>query len=262
MAEASVDDCDMAKDADEAGASDPYARRAYGLDSYIHRWMRKPVVDPIPVFSVRIRTRLLAAVAKLEGATKVDLSEMLGNNGPALGTTDLVAMRVLRIERVGRRVHVMFNSGHPAHREIFALATAMIPFCNLVPTAAPRILADIPRPKVQEDISHIAPTLFGYETRSEVLHLLACLGEATAAELLDLIPGKKFSAIWIALRSLERWGLVRIRSEGRHRPASLDPRFPAHREFKAALDRFNEIYPSFKARARLFRRIPRDTMSR
>jgi hypothetical protein len=225
--------------------------------------MRKPVTAPAPVFGDQKRTRLLAAIAKLGSATEADLAQVLDHPSGKVNVERLIALRVVsRVPISHNTFLIRFNTAHPAHAQILRLARAMIPYCTVRAYWGPKRPRDVSPPKEPEDLSGIPPTLFGRDTRSQVLHLLAVLREATAADIVELVPGKRWYMVWWTLRSLERWGMVRIRYDGHNCPASLNPSFPVYREFKAALDRFNEIYPGFKARARFFRRVPRDTESR
>ena len=81
-----------------------------------------------------------------------------------------------------------------------------------------------------------APKLFGSSRRTEVLILLALLGESYPAELIRLLAATKASVLQI-LDGLELEGVVASRPLGRTRRIALDPRYFAARELRALLEK-------------------------
>jgi DNA-binding transcriptional ArsR family regulator len=227
--------------------------------------MRKPVVGPAPVFGEQAATRILACVAIEEGLTLAEVGRCVDRENPHKVTSRLESLKVLSFKRVAHLKHLWLNKAHPAYAEIRNLALAMAPYCNLTesgPGSRVRMGPSTPPDFLDGDLANVPQTLFGREAKKPVLLLLALLPEATVTDLVEIIPGKRWKAVWEAVRSLERWGMVRVRRDGKDRLASLDPAFHAFTEFKAALLKFTEIYASHKAYARMFRRVARDTNAR
>ena len=81
-----------------------------------------------------------------------------------------------------------------------------------------------------------APKLFGSPRRTEVLLLLALLGESYPAELTRLLRATKASILQI-LDALELEGVLASRQLGRTRRVALDPRYFAAKELQALLDK-------------------------
>jgi DNA-binding transcriptional ArsR family regulator len=103
-----------------------------------------------------------------------------------------------------------------------------------------------------------ASSPFGGETRTRLLVALRLLDESYPRELARLL-GVSLSSVQQAVRSLERDGLVAVRTMGRTRLARIDPRYFARRELLAFLGRLAEAdLPLAKALA-AHRRRPRLT---
>jgi hypothetical protein len=100
------------------------------------------------------------------------------------------------------------------------------------------------------------PPLFGSSRRTEVLVLLALLGESYPAELERLLAVGKATVLQI-VDGLEREGIVASRALGRTRRLSLDPRWYAAKELLALLERVAEGNPKLVALAEGQRRRPR-----
>lgn len=75
---------------------------------------------------------------------------------------------------------------------------------------------------------------FGPQTRTRLLVALSLLGESYPREMARLL-GVSLSTVQKALASLERDGLVAVRSVGRTRVARIDPCYFARRELLAYL---------------------------
>jgi DNA-binding transcriptional ArsR family regulator len=99
---------------------------------------------------------------------------------------------------------------------------------------------------------------FGGETRTRLLVALRLLDESYPRELARLL-GVSLSSVQQAVRSLERDGLVAVRTMGRTRLARIDPRYFARRELLAFLGRLAEADLSLAAVAAAHRRRPRRT---
>lgn len=76
--------------------------------------------------------------------------------------------------------------------------------------------------------------LFGSVRRTEVLELLALLGESFPAEVARLLKARPYSIQQI-LDSLEEEGVTVSRKLGLERRVTLNPRYPAHEELRAVL---------------------------
>jgi predicted transcriptional regulator len=100
------------------------------------------------------------------------------------------------------------------------------------------------------------PPLFGSSRRTEVLVLLALLGESYPAELERLLGVGKATVLQI-VDGLERDGIVASRALGRTRRLSLEPRWYAAKELLALLERVAQACPNLVALAEGQRRRPR-----
>ena len=98
--------------------------------------------------------------------------------------------------------------------------------------------------------------LFGSRRRTEVLVLLALIGESYPTELARLLGARLF-AVQAIVDSLESEGIVVTRLMGRVRRVSLDPRFYARRELNALLLRLAEGEPDLQQLAERRRARPR-----
>lgn len=98
--------------------------------------------------------------------------------------------------------------------------------------------------------------LFGTRTRTDILVLLAHLGETHASELARLL-GVRLSTAQNALDSLEAAGIVAGAVRGRERRVQLDPRFFARDELRSLLERMAEHDPQIQERVASVRRRPR-----
>jgi len=78
--------------------------------------------------------------------------------------------------------------------------------------------------------------LFGNPTRTNILLILGLVGESHASELGRLI-GTSASNIGKALDALEQAGVIARVAVGRSNRVSLDPRYYAHRELRALLEK-------------------------
>ena len=99
---------------------------------------------------------------------------------------------------------------------------------------------------------------FGSSTRTRALIALQLLGESYARELARLLNAP-LSGVQMALRTLERDGIVVARNVGRTRVYQLSPRYFAARELAAYLARLAEVEPEIRAATDLLRRRPRRT---
>ena len=99
---------------------------------------------------------------------------------------------------------------------------------------------------------------FGSQNRTRLLVALRLLDESYARELARVL-GSPLSSVQQAVASLERDGLVAVRSMGRTRVARIDPRYFARRELLAYLDRLSEADAALKTAVADLRRRPRRT---
>lgn len=99
---------------------------------------------------------------------------------------------------------------------------------------------------------------FGPQTRTRLLVALSLLDESYPREMARLL-GVSLSAVQKALASLERDGLVAVRSVGRTRVARIDPRYFARQELLAYLERLAEADPDLARSVSSLRRRPRRT---
>ena len=98
--------------------------------------------------------------------------------------------------------------------------------------------------------------LFGTGTRTNVLLLLALLGESHARELGRLL-GAAPSNVIKAIDSLEQAGVVCGVLEGRTRRVSLNPRFPYKSELVPLLEKMASSHPGLVEAVSELRRRPR-----
>lgn len=98
--------------------------------------------------------------------------------------------------------------------------------------------------------------VFGTRTRSNVLVLIAMLGESHASELARLL-GKRLYTVQNALDTLEQAGLVVGIVEGRERRVRLNARFYARDELRALLDKMAVHESELQRRIAEIRRRPR-----
>ena len=102
---------------------------------------------------------------------------------------------------------------------------------------------------------------FGSQTRTRVLLVLSLLEQSYARELARVLRSS-LSLVQKALLSLEKDGLVAIRSVGRTRVVTLSPRYFARRELRAFLNRLAEPDDRLKKAVSTLRRRPRRTGKR
>lgn len=99
---------------------------------------------------------------------------------------------------------------------------------------------------------------FGSSTRTRALIALQMLGESYARELARLLDAP-LSGVQMALKTLERDGIVAARSVGRTRVYQLSPRYFAARELSALLARLAEAESELEEATSSLRRRPRRT---
>ena len=99
-------------------------------------------------------------------------------------------------------------------------------------------------------------SLLGTRRRTEVLIMLALLGETFPAELARVLRAPLYSVQNI-VSALDREGVLASRSSGRARVVSLDPRYFAFRELKGLLMKLAESEPALRAAASTRRSRPR-----
>ena len=99
---------------------------------------------------------------------------------------------------------------------------------------------------------------FGSSTRTRALIALQMLGESYARELARLLDAP-LSGVQMALKTLERDGIVAARSVGRTRVYQLSPRYFAARELSGFLARLAEAEPEIRKATDTLRRRPRRT---
>jgi predicted transcriptional regulator len=99
---------------------------------------------------------------------------------------------------------------------------------------------------------------FGGQTRTRALLALALLEQSYARELARLLE-VSVNAVQVALRGLERDGLVAARPLGRTRVYVLDPRYFARDELQRYLRRLAEPETVLQGRIAGLRRRPRRT---
>jgi DNA-binding transcriptional ArsR family regulator len=113
------------------------------------------------------------------------------------------------------------------------------------------MLSDIP--KNQKRLP--APPLFGRPPRTELLLLLAVLGESYSAQLARLAK-TTIPSVQRTLDRLEDLGLIASR-QAAVRVVTLNPLYPAAKELKAFLLRLAEGYPEYADLRASLRRRPR-----
>ena len=99
---------------------------------------------------------------------------------------------------------------------------------------------------------------FGGQTRTRVLLALRLLDESYPRELSRAL-GLPLSGVQMALRGLERDGLVAARTAGRTRLFRLNPRYFAREELRHYLLRLTEPDDDLRQRLAQLRRRPRRT---
>ncbi len=99
---------------------------------------------------------------------------------------------------------------------------------------------------------------FGNRTRSRVLLTLSLLGESYPREIARLLDAH-LSGVQLALKSLEKDGLVAGRTVGRLRLVRLDPRYAARRELAAYLAKLASLDAGLQRAVASLRRRPRRT---
>ena len=98
--------------------------------------------------------------------------------------------------------------------------------------------------------------LFGSRRRTEVLLLVALLGETYPSEIARLLGARLYS-VQAIVEALDRAGVLASRLRGGSRQVSLDPRFFASHELKALLLRLAEAEPGLHKAAASRRSRPR-----
>lgn len=98
--------------------------------------------------------------------------------------------------------------------------------------------------------------LLGSRRRTEVLVLVALLGESYPSELARLLDAPLFSVQTI-VDALDREGILATRLFGNTRRVSLDPRYFAQPELEALLLRLAEAEPELRRAAASRRSRPR-----
>ena len=99
---------------------------------------------------------------------------------------------------------------------------------------------------------------FGSQSRTQTLVALALMETSYPRELARLL-GTAVNNVQSALRSLERDGLVVVRSVGRTRVFQLNPRYFAAAPLRALLDRLAAADSNLRERVSALRRRPRRT---
>ena len=97
---------------------------------------------------------------------------------------------------------------------------------------------------------------FGGQTRTRVLVALRLLDDSYPRELARLLE-VPLSGVQVALRGLERDGLVAARSAGRTRLFQLNPRYFAREELRSYLLRLTEPQKDLRTSVIKLRRRPR-----
>ncbi len=100
------------------------------------------------------------------------------------------------------------------------------------------------------------PKLFGSRRRTEILIMVALLGETYPLELARLLKAPRYSVQTI-VDGLNREGILATRLLGRSRVVSLDPRYFAYGELKALLGRLAEAEDQLRQSAASRRSRPR-----
>ncbi len=99
---------------------------------------------------------------------------------------------------------------------------------------------------------------FGGQVRTQTLLGLQLLDESYAREL-SRVLNRALAGVQMALRGLERDGLVAARTVGRTRLYRLNPRYFAREELRRYLARLAEPERDIRQRAAALRRRPRQT---
>ena len=99
---------------------------------------------------------------------------------------------------------------------------------------------------------------FGSLTRTRILLALALLPESHPRELARILGGA-LSGVQLAVRSLEKDGLIAGRSVGRTRVFRLDPRYFAARDLLSYLRTLAAAEPQIRERVAALRQRPRVT---
>jgi DNA-binding transcriptional ArsR family regulator len=102
----------------------------------------------------------------------------------------------------------------------------------------------------------IASSPFGSATRTRTLVALRLLEESYARELARVLQSP-LSSVQQAIGSLERNGIVAVRSLGRTRVARIDPRYFARAELLEYLERLSEADSALREAVASLRRRPR-----
>ena len=98
--------------------------------------------------------------------------------------------------------------------------------------------------------------LFGSRRRTEVLVLVALLGETYPTELAQLLEAPLYS-IQTIVKALDQEGILATRVSGNSRRVSLDPRYFAYTDLKNLLLRLADAEPDLRAAAARRRSRPR-----
>ena len=99
---------------------------------------------------------------------------------------------------------------------------------------------------------------FGGQARTQVLVALRLLDESYSREL-SRVLNQSLTGVQMALRGLERDGLIAARTAGRTRLYRLSPRYFARDELQRYLSRLAEPERDLRQRAAGLRRRPRRT---
>jgi hypothetical protein len=106
--------------------------------------------------------------------------------------------------------------------------------------------------------TEISQKLFGTRRRTEVLILVALLGDTYPTELARLLGAPLYS-IQAIVDALDRDGILATRLMGNIRRVDLDPRYFAFKELRQLLLRIAEAEPGLRAVAAQRRSRPRRT---
>lgn len=223
------------------------------------REARRPKRTPMPqIFGSSARTEILALLAVNGPLTVRELARLRVSDSSAtfravsaLSDCGLIVKR----ERAGGRKYVSLNRAHHGARELRDLLTALDLEHPVARVTQARARWGLPTERDPQPLI-VEKQMFGSAIRSQILLLLAIVGEADEQQIARALA-VRHNSVWSALLPLTRRNLVIDRRVGARRVLSLSESYKGAREFGRLLQRLASVMPVYCAKANMISSLTR-----